>query len=128
VWWLIKVTQILLPQTPPRAVDVQGRPCEINEIFWVAVKMAQPPAALKYKSSAQPVKSKFDLRIPVDYPGAILKYSLGTQAYDIDFTLVFESEFDGEQTVLVPETRISFDEPLIGEYVFKMSKGYVVFK
>lgn len=89
--------------------------------------MASVPPPLKYKSSSQPVKSKFSLRVPVDYPGAILKYSLGTESKDIDFELIFESEFK-EETILLETIRINYDEPLIGEYVFKSSKGFAVFK
>lgn len=82
--------------------------------------------ALKYKSSSVPVKERMELRVPIPFPGATLKYSFGSDHYDINFSLLFESE-RGDSFVLVPDARVaSHVEPVIGEHTFTTAGGFVI--
>ena len=84
----------------------------------MAANLAATPAALHYKSSSQPVKTLFEIRVPISFPGATLKYSFGTENHDIEFGVIFESA-SGDQTVLMPTERVqSHKEPFTGTYNF----------
>lgn len=84
------------------------------------------PLALHYKSSSQPVKTTFEVRVPLNFPGAKLKYSFGTENHDINFGIVFVSA-SGDQTVLLPQERVqSQKEPFTGTYEFSPAGGVVV--
>jgi hypothetical protein len=89
----------------------------------MAANLAATPAALHYKSSSQPVKTLFEIRVPISFPGATLKYSFGTENHDIEFGVIFESA-SGDQTVLMPTERVqSHKEPFTGTYNFNTSDG-----
>ena len=82
--------------------------------------------ALKYKSSSVPVKESMELRVPIPFLGATLKYSFGSDHYDINFSLLFESD-RGDSFVLVPDSRVaSHVEPVVGTHTFTAAGGFAV--
>jgi len=93
----------------------------------MTTKVDGRPAVLMYQSSAQPVKSTFYLRVPISFPGALLTYTFGTDAFDIGFSLTFESSHS--EIVLVPESRVSsHSEPVVGTFKFVAAGGFAVLK
>lgn len=99
-------------------------PCSLVESV---VEARARISMLRYKSSSVPVKDIFELRVPIPFPSAVLKYSFGTDKYDINFSLLFESA-RGDCVVLLPERRVNSNvQPHCGEHIFTAAGGFVIF-